>query len=45
VHWVLAEHIQDVFQDGSDFGATIEYSKETAHLITAGDLMDSENEL
>jgi NDP-sugar pyrophosphorylase family protein len=34
----LAEQIQEVFQDGSDFGATIEYSKETAPLGTAGAL-------
>jgi NDP-sugar pyrophosphorylase family protein len=34
----LAEQIQEVFQDGSDFGATIEYSKETVPLGTAGAL-------
>jgi NDP-sugar pyrophosphorylase family protein len=34
----LAEQIQEVFQDGSDFRATIEYSKETAPLGTAGAL-------
>jgi NDP-sugar pyrophosphorylase family protein len=34
----LAEQIQEVFQDGSDFGATIEYSKETGPLGTAGAL-------
>ena len=34
----LAEQIQEVFQDGSDFGATIEYSKETIPLGTAGAL-------
>jgi mannose-1-phosphate guanylyltransferase len=34
----LAEQIQEVFQDGSDFGATIEYSKEAVPLGTAGAL-------
>jgi NDP-sugar pyrophosphorylase family protein len=34
----LAEQIQEVFEDGSDFGATIEYSKETVPLGTAGAL-------
>ena len=34
----LAEQIQEVFQDGSAFGATIEYSQETAPLGTAGAL-------
>jgi len=34
----LAEQIEDVFQDGSDFGVTIEYSKETIPLGTAGAL-------
>jgi NDP-sugar pyrophosphorylase family protein len=34
----LAEQIQEVFQDGSDFGATIEYSRETIPLGTAGAL-------
>jgi NDP-sugar pyrophosphorylase family protein len=34
----LAEQIQEVFQDGSEFGATIEYSKETVPLGTAGAL-------
>ncbi len=34
----LAEQIQQVFQDGSEFGATIEYSKETVPLGTAGAL-------
>jgi len=34
----LAEQIQEVFQDGSDFGSTIEYSKETVPLGTAGAL-------
>jgi NDP-sugar pyrophosphorylase family protein len=34
----LAEQIQEVFLDGSDFGATIEYSKETVPLGTAGAL-------
>jgi NDP-sugar pyrophosphorylase family protein len=34
----LAEQIQEVFQDGSDFGAAIEYSKESVPLGTAGAL-------
>ncbi len=34
----LAEQIEEVFQDGSDFGATVEYSKETFPLGTAGAL-------
>ena len=34
----LAEQIQEVFRDGSDFGATIEYSRETVPLGTAGAL-------
>jgi NDP-sugar pyrophosphorylase family protein len=34
----LAEQIQEVFQDGSDFGATIEYSQEIVPLGTAGAL-------
>jgi NDP-sugar pyrophosphorylase family protein len=34
----LAEQIQEMFEDGSDFGATIEYSKETVPLGTAGAL-------
>jgi NDP-sugar pyrophosphorylase family protein len=34
----LAEQIEEVFQDGSGFGATIEYSKETVPLGTAGAL-------
>jgi mannose-1-phosphate guanylyltransferase len=34
----LAEQIQEVFQDGSDYGATIEYSRETVPLGTAGAL-------
>ena len=34
----LAEQIQEFFGDGSDFGATIEYSKETVPLGTAGAL-------
>lgn len=32
----LAEQIEEVFQDGSDLGAVIEYSKEAAPLGTAG---------
>ena len=34
----LAEQIQEVFRDGRDFGATIEYSKEIGPLGTAGAL-------
>jgi NDP-sugar pyrophosphorylase family protein len=34
----LAEQVEEVFQDGSHFGATIEYSKETVPLGTAGAL-------
>jgi NDP-sugar pyrophosphorylase family protein len=34
----LAEQVEEVFRDGSDFGATIEYSKETVPLGTAGAL-------
>jgi mannose-1-phosphate guanylyltransferase len=34
----LAEQIKEVFQDGSDFGSTIEYSQETVPLGTAGAL-------
>ena len=34
----LAEQIEEVFQDGSGFGATIEYSKEVVPLGTAGAL-------
>lgn len=34
----LAGQIEEVFQDGTDFGGTIEYSKETAPLGTAGAL-------
>ncbi len=34
----LAEQIQEVFQDGSDFGTTIEYSEEAVPLGTAGAL-------
>ena len=34
----MADHIQGVFQDGSEFGATIEYSEETVPLGTAGAL-------
>ena len=34
----LADQIEDVFQNGSGFGATIEYSKEVVPLGTAGAL-------
>ena len=34
----LAEHIEQVFREGSDFGVTIEYSKEAVPLGTAGAL-------
>ena len=34
----LAEQVEEVFRDGSDFGATIEYSNETVPLGTAGAL-------
>jgi NDP-sugar pyrophosphorylase family protein len=34
----LADQIQEVFQDGSDFGVTIEYSRERVPLGTAGAL-------
>jgi NDP-sugar pyrophosphorylase family protein len=34
----LADQIEEVFQDGSDLGATIEYSKETVPLGTGGAL-------
>jgi NDP-sugar pyrophosphorylase family protein len=34
----LAEQIQEVFRDGSNFGATIEYSREIVPLGTAGAL-------
>jgi D-glycero-alpha-D-manno-heptose 1-phosphate guanylyltransferase len=34
----LAEQVEEVFRDGSDFGAAIEYSRETVPLGTAGAL-------
>src|ERR1700757_3779602 len=34
----LGEKVEEVFRDGSDFGATIEYSRETVPLGTAGAL-------